>query len=267
MAGGERLSRWIRLGQSRWPGVEISEEQLSRHLERLGVSAEADHPHAEDLYLACACCERVPSALEAFHRELMPEVRAAARRIDASPDFADELTQAATLRLLFGSSDGEPRLATYAGTGPLRAWIRIAAMRMAMNAIRDGRRYLLVEDEAFLDLPDGSALSPGDRKTRSRYAEVCAEALRAALASLSPRERTLLRMHHLHGLTIDDLAPKYNVHRASIARWIARARDRLLAHTRAEVRAKLELTESDADSILRALYSRIDLTLSRLLAE
>ena len=157
---------------------------------------------------------------------------------------------------------GAPRIAEYAGQGPLQAWVRVAAVRIAMNLLRDRGRTLLVDDEAFFDVVgDGSA------ESRLRYSEACSEALREAFGTLSARERNLLRMHHLHGLTVDDLAPTLRVHRATVARWIANARDQLLVQTRAGLQKRLAVGDATVDSILRELAGKIDVSVSRLLAE
>lgn len=268
MVAGARsaLDRWSSIGRARWPEVALEPSALARHLEALAIDPSLDHPQAADLYLACALAEGAPAALAAFEEELMPVVRAAARRIDASADFADEVAQVARERLLVVRPDARPRVAEYAGRGTLAAWVRVAAMRIAMNLLRERRRNVLVDDETFFEaithLPGG-----GRKAQAARYAGACSEALRAAFGALTPRERNLLRMHHLHGLTVDELAPTYKVHRATVARWIARARERLLDVTREGLRQRLALDDSDADSILRQLTSRIDVTVSRLLAE
>jgi RNA polymerase sigma-70 factor, ECF subfamily len=139
-------------------------------------------------------------------------------------------------------------------------------MRIAMNFLRQRRRNVLVDDEAFFDAAmDGGEV---DRAaTRARYGEACADSLRAAFAGLTARERNLLRMHHLHGLTVDELAPSFGVHRATVARWLATARERLLAETRAGLRARLGVGDATVDSILRELRGRVDVTVTRLLID
>jgi RNA polymerase sigma-70 factor (ECF subfamily) len=260
------LQRWLEVGRAWWPGVTLDEATLGNHLERLGIAVDANHPHAADLYLAAACATGGTDAIAAFDRELVPIVRSAARRIDGSGDFADEIVQLARERLLVAAAPAESRIADYAGQGALRAWVRIAALRIAMNRLRDRRRDVLVDDEAFFDVvAEGS--DDERRQTRERYGAACSEALRVAFTAITVRERNLLRMHHLHGLTVDELAPTLRVHRATVARWIASAREHLLAEMRAGLRARLAIGEGTVDSILRELAGRIDISVTRLLAE
>jgi RNA polymerase sigma-70 factor (ECF subfamily) len=265
-AADEALAPWSSAGRVRWPDVTIEPATLRTHLERLNIPIAAPHPHAADLYLACGCAVGHAEAIAAFDRELAPIVRAAARGIDGSPDFADEVAQLTRERVLVAASEAPPRIADYAGQGPLRAWVRIAAMRIALNLLRDRKRSFLVDDQAFFDvITEGDATER--RRAGARYQEACGEALRAAFAALTARERNLLRMHHLHGLTVDELAPTLRVHRATVARWIARAREQLLAETRVGLQARLAIGEATVDSILRELAGSIDVSVSRLLSE
>ena len=262
----EALALWLEAARARWPEVTVDVTDLARHLAALGIDLLPVPTHAADLVLACACARGDRSAVAVFAREMAPVMRSAARRIDDSADFADEVAQTARERLLVAREELPPRIAEYEGQGALAAWVRVAAMRIAMNFLRERRRNVLVDDEAFFD----AAIEGGDDEraaTRARYGEACAESLRAAFAALTARERNLLRMHHLHGLTVDELAPSFGVHRATVARWLAAARERLLAETRAGLRARLGVGDATVDSILRELRGRVDVTVTRLLID
>ena len=262
----EALALWLAAARERWPEVAVDAAALARHLAGLGVAAAPLPAHAADLVLACACARGDGAAVVVFDREMAPVMRAAARRIDDSADFADEVAQVARERLLVARDGLPPRIAEYEGQGALAAWVRVAAMRIAMNLLRERRRNVLVDDEAFFDL----AIEVGEQDraaARARYGEACADSLRAAFAGLTPRERNLLRMHHLHGLTVDELAPSFGVHRATVARWLAAARERLLDRTRAGLRERLGVGDATVDSILRELRGRVDVTVTRLLID
>jgi RNA polymerase sigma-70 factor (ECF subfamily) len=259
----DAVAHWLTIGRTAYPEVVVEPEQLAQHLARLDVAIDAEHPHAADLYLACACAASEPHALAAFERELTPVVAAAAQRIDRTVDFVDEIVQVARERLLLGAP---PRIAEYSGQGSLRSWVRIAAMRIAMNLRRDRKRDMLVDDEAFFDVADDGN-DEQRNLARARYGEMCSHALRTAFGKLTARERNLLRMHHLHGLTVDELAPTFRVHRATVARWIQNARERLLHETREGLRERLAIGEATVDSILRQLEGNIEISVSRLLAE
>jgi RNA polymerase sigma-70 factor (ECF subfamily) len=260
------IERWLHEGVGRWPDLTLEADAVIAHLARLGVDPASEHPHTADLYLACGCARGQPAAIAIFERELMPVVRVAARKIDPAAEFIDEVAQAARERLLVASHGEAPRIAEYSGRGTLAAWVRIAAMRIAMNLLRPRRKHVLIDDDAFFEeLPRASEADR--RRVGARYADVCSEALREGFAKLTARERNLLRMHHLHGLTVDEMAPTFRVHRATVARWLSHARERLLETTREGVKARLQIGNDEADSILRVLLSRLDVSVSRLLAE
>jgi RNA polymerase sigma-70 factor, ECF subfamily len=64
------------------------------------------------------------------------------------------------------------------------------------------------------------------------YKRELTEAFEEALASMPHRDRSVLRHHYVEGLSIDRLGELYQVHRATAARWIARATDALSGRTR-----------------------------------
>jgi RNA polymerase sigma-70 factor (ECF subfamily) len=260
------IERWLITGRAAWPEGTVVPAQLAAHLERLEIPLAPDHAHAADLYLACACATGSAGAVAAFDRELTPVMRAAVRKIDPANHFVDEVVQVARERLLVSAPGTDSRIADYAGQGPLRAWVRIAAMRIAMNLLRDRRRNVLVDDDRFFELATDDS-DAERRRSAVRYGEAAADAMRAAFASLSARERNLLRMHHLHGLTVDELAPTFRVHRATVARWLASAREHLLAETRAGLRARLAIGEATVDSILRELAGHVDVSVVRMLSD
>ena len=102
---------------------------------------------------------------------------------------------------------------------------------------------------------------------RRRYASAFREAVNAALRSLSPEQRTLLRFHTHERLGIDQLAPMLGIHRATAARRLEKARGDALAHTRRILRERHGLSESEARSLCTALASEVDVSIARALAE
>jgi RNA polymerase sigma-70 factor (ECF subfamily) len=89
------------------------------------------------------------------------------------------------------------------------------------------------------------------------------EAFTAALARLAPRDRILLRYAFADGQSVDQIGTIFQVHRATAARWVAKARDQLVDETRAELMRALQIGEGDAASIVRAALSRMGTTLMR----
>lgn len=258
------LARWCEAGHRRWPRIAVTPAQLAAHLARHGLDATRPHAHADDIYLASACTVGDAPALAAFDAELVPVMRGAVRRLQNTDDFIDEVVQVIRERVLVAVPGGLPRIADYSGQGALRAWVRVVAMRIALNMLRDRRRDVLVGDDHLFET---IAAEHGHGGSAERYREAATDALRAAFAALSPRDRNLLRMHHLHGLTVDELAPTLGVHRATVARWIAAAREALLAETRTGLVTRLDIGASTIDSILEGIASEVDVSVVRLLAD
>lgn len=75
----------------------------------------------------------------------------------------------------------------------------------------------------------------------------------------------MLRLHHIHGLTMDRLATMYGEPRSSIARRVMQARERLLKLTRGELAARWQLEGSELESLLGLVRSRLELSLHRLM--
>jgi RNA polymerase sigma-70 factor (ECF subfamily) len=68
-------------------------------------------------------------------------------------------------------------------------------------------------------------------------------------------------------LTLDQIAATYQVHRATVARTLASAREQLLSGTRAGVIAILGIAPDELASAIKELDSRIELSLSRVLRD
>jgi RNA polymerase sigma-70 factor (ECF subfamily) len=148
----------------------------------------------------------------------------------------------------------------YSGTGDLRGWLRVSALRAAIRAQRK-QALAVSEDAALAD----AALDVNLQYQRRLYETEFRAAFGEALANLTPRQRNLLKHSILHGANSDDLGALYQVHRATAARWLADARDELAADTQRRMIAKLAIDRADYDSILRLIHSQLDLSVDRLL--
>jgi len=261
------LRELLEKGRGAWPAVTLTAEtfvrHVARHLPGEGVSEVLRQLHGADLYLACACAAGERQALFAFEQQILQKVPARLGQISAST--VDEVLQVMRQRLLLGRGDTPPRIADYSGRGPLLAWVRIIGVRIVGElASQNGRQELFDEPPETL----ARMLAPDDPekdllKEDSRQALVTA--LRTALAVMPERERALLRLHHIHGLTMDRLATMYGEPRSSIARRVMQARERLLKLTRGELASRLKLEGSELESLLGLVRSRLDLSLYQLM--
>lgn len=247
------------MAREAWPTIDLAPDVYLRHVaERSDEVPDGDA--GADLYLACACARGDAAALEAFSSRYLGSLAPGLRRIDPSPGFAEEVLQALRERLLVARGDAPARIAEFRGRGTLAAWVRIAATRMALR-MRTRERPVLGEvgDDAMApDLPADVAY------LKSRYRPEFEAALRAALAALSDRSRTLLRLHHIEGLSIDKIGAHYGVHRATAARWVAAARGELIEATRRRASERLGFSGTEMVSLMRVVASQLDVSLRQL---
>jgi RNA polymerase sigma-70 factor (ECF subfamily) len=243
-------------GKAAWPQITLELEAFAAHCAAL------EHGSHVDLYLACACARRDPAALDAFERHVIAEVPAYVSRLDAGATFADEVRQRVRERLLVASPGEPPRIADYAGRGPLGAWVRIAATRIALDLLRERGDALAADEDLAPTLHD-----PALELVRERYADAYQAAIKLALSSLSSRERNVLRMHLVARFSIDAIGTTYRVHRATAARWIERAQDKVASETYRLLGEQLALSHSELDSIARVLVSQLHVSIGPLLSD
>jgi len=267
----EGLRHALERARLRWPAFEVGDALFSN---RLGASwpkqLEADEyvasVEAEDFYLALGCLERNAKAEAELNRRMTTGPALAVERMFKSASFADEVRQRTLERLLMpGAAGRAAKLAEYAGLGPLDGWLHAVALRVALNLKEGNGREVPVDEEALLALPAGAL--PELDYARARFRQDFCLALSEAVASLSGRERTLLRMSLLDGLSIDKLGIMFGVHRATVARWISAAKETLRSETESRLSARLSLEGADLVSLMRLADSQLELSLGTLLNE
>jgi RNA polymerase sigma-70 factor (ECF subfamily) len=252
------LEQMFVAGQRRWPRLELSFEAFAAHCSQK-LEAGLQRPvEAADLYLCCACAAAQPEALALFEREGQGVAKAAIRRIDSDEDFVRDTLQELWSRLLVGSG---ARVRSYSGQGPLHAWLRVAATRLALDRRRVRKRGTRRE-VALSDTLEAVPFSPEASLLKARFGDAFREALRAAVAGLSKQARNVLRMHVVGHCSIDEIGRAYNVHRATAARWIDRSRSTIYARVHEQLGAQHPLTDSEFRSLAGLMGPELQLSLS-----
>jgi RNA polymerase sigma-70 factor (ECF subfamily) len=258
---------WREAVAQRPPGW-LTRERFADHLRALAAGDQAAAPlQAADLYLARACADGHPEALAAFEREVMPGVRAALLGRGTSAAELEEAMQAVRERLLVARGGEPPRIADYAGRGPLRRWVRAAAIHVHLNQLRGRRREVLATDERLLDVVADNGAAADVEYMKQLYRDELVAAFGEAMAALPDRQRLLLRYRFVDALSVERVAAILRVHRATAHRWLQSAQGELAAATVAALRRRVEVSESQLDEIRRLVQSRIELTLSRVLGK
>jgi len=260
------------VGRARWAALPaLPPEDFVAHL-AVQVPPDAE-PAAyvqslvvEDLYLACACARGLPGACEAFDAHWLCRVPDYVRHIDRSPGFGDELRQALRERLLVRRPDGPPRIADYSGRGALASWVRVAAVRVALNHRARPDEARRRDDTGLVDQLAGDA-SPELHLLRARYADAMTDALKRAVAALAPDQRVILRMYFAAGHTTEQIATILRVNRSTAARRLVGARRAVFDETHRILRAGLPIDTREFASLAGALHDQLNVSLGGLLAD
>jgi len=218
--------------------------------------------HAGDLYLACACLHGVPDALAALEREHFARIREFAASVDSSPEFVKELSQRLRAKLLVADGTEPPRIASYSGRGSLGGWIRVAAVRLARDIARSERAHARRDENSDLD---PHQIDPELGYLKRAYGRAVSDAVQSALAALASDARTLLKMHYVDGLTIEQVGVAFGKSRATSARMLAAARLALVADIRVRLIATVGVRPEEADSLLAFVRSRLDVSIGEAL--
>jgi RNA polymerase sigma-70 factor, ECF subfamily len=248
-------------GQSSWPGIALDYDHFRQRGERLDIDRPPVGERAAELYLACACSRGDSVAIAILERDYLQPARAAIARVRSTQDFMEETLQDLRAKLFVGPAR---RIERFAGSGPLSLWLRAVALRLAISSGRKVGLRLSEDtdlDDIVVELElDHEVLGQAHRESLQR-------AVSSAVTGLSAHDRNILRMHALQGLSIDQIAIPYAVHRATVARWIVRIRNALITTARTAVLAENPgLTISQFESVVRAVRrSQIHLSFSRLL--
>jgi len=262
------LSAGLAAAREAWPGVAIGDPCFIAHVAS-AMPAEAaalSRLHLVDLYLAAACAVGDEAAIRALTEGYRAALAPPLRRLGLAPDEVDDVLLELWASLLIQRPGGRPRIADYRGRGELRAWLITVALRTAYRVVEPRGRQAALDEGHLAGLPDDGA-DPELDYVKRRYGDELRQAVHAALAALPRRDRTLLRRHHLDGLTVDDLAALHQVHRATAARWLVNARDATLRHVQRALRERLGVSEPELASLWRVLRSQLDVSLERALAD
>jgi RNA polymerase sigma-70 factor (ECF subfamily) len=243
--------------------IERFAGELARRLGPQASMTALDQLH-RDIYLAIAANDGDAAAVAECDRIGQNEVDFAAARLGASVAQAQEV-RSDLRRLMFTQDEGrDAAIARFSGRGDLRGYLRVIAARALARQIQRDRREVTLDDAVLDAFAPG--IEPEVALLREQYRPVVDAALRAAIGGLSDRQRAVLRYHLLDGWTIDQLGQQYGVHRSTASRWLTDARDALGDRVRAELAEQLQISESQVDSIVALVTSRIELSLDRLLA-
>jgi RNA polymerase sigma-70 factor (ECF subfamily) len=170
----------------------------------VGPSASDETPIADDRELVERVKQGDASAYDTLVRRHLARATSIARRLLGNVDDAEDLVQVAFMRAL-------DRLATFDATRAFAPWFYRLLINAGINARK--ARALRAGEPEYGDLPSRGA-SPYElterREIRERFA--------AALAALPPRQRLVVSMFEVDGLSTGEIAEALGITRETV-RW------------------------------------------------
>ena len=223
--------------------------------------------HFKDLYLAFACLEGSSTALQALRTQHMDLFRSVVHRFAKPPLTREELEQELWIHLFVTTETKAAKIGLYAGQGPLESWLRVTSVRACIDYTRMHphlKKEKPLDKERLLALPD-QVFDQEVAFLKHEYRAHFREAFASGIASLSSRERLLLRYHVVEGLSIDQIGALFQFHRSTAARHLQRARQQLLENTKKHLIQKLDISQKEFGSIMRLIQSKWEVSVQRLL--
>lgn len=270
------LARLAVLAAEACPGVRVSRDAFGTWLEAREAgralldaassdeTEEALRARAAELLLACAIGAGDAAAVRLFDERYVAPLGTTLGRMRLGDAELDEVKQLVRAKLLVREPNGVARVEEYAGQGRMAGLVQVVATREALTLLRRGRRE---EERASEDVEMDLAgpMDPGLDALKAKYRSAFRAAFAEAVGTLTPKERNLLRMHLLGGVTLEQLATVHGVHRASIVRWLKDARDAVLERTRAALGKTMGVRADELSSLHALAESRLDASIERLL--
>lgn len=217
----------------------------------------------EAIVLTAACLAGDPRSQRVFARRYVDPARVALRTMKIEPSTADDILQGVWVKLFVVDDRAKAPITSYLGKGDLRTFVRVVATRLALSHLRKVGPVSDTDPPAL-----GSDSSTPERVlVANRTRAQIKEAIEAGTSRLTPDQRLVLRLYHVNHLTIDAIGTALGVHRATAARWVARARAELVVSARTHLKNCLGVPADDVDAMFYDLESQVDVSLSRILAD
>lgn len=266
------LQNSFQVGSSAWPALRLDARRFVQHLARC-FSSDSDplvwlkKVHLADLFLTCACLQRLPGAELSFEKRHIQPVSNMVNSWRLSKADLDELMQRLRVKLLTGQDRVDeakplrpPQLASYRAEAPLSAWMKKVARREAQVLDKERRRAYPAQLDQHPSSNESKLLgSLDEHKFRSAFKR----AFETAVAPLDPDLRLLLRLLYLEGLSFEQVARRTGRATATVWRHAVRARRRIHRHMVRE----LGLDSESAAELARYLESKLSLSLDRILGD
>lgn len=226
-------------GFERYGDLDFDLESHTAHLRMIYArQAAGGHPardfdtflaslHVIDVYLTFGCARQNARAWQLFAGEFHPYIGRLAATATESDAEASEISDAVIVDLCLPDRSGHSRIGSFDGRSSLATWLRVLVGHRALNQ-RKRSRHTPQGVDRLPETADDAALRRLDAELRDhRYGDALHDALRDACATLTERERLVLRLRFGEACKVQDIAARLHVHPSNITRQIERVCDRL----------------------------------------
>ena len=249
---GGRLAALYERGRAAHAGLAVTEAAFGRYLARAVAAAAARGPcppleqlAIEDFYLACACTAGAAGAAVAFEARFGKIIRRAVARVLASRDEREEAEQRVRQHLLVADAGAPPAIGKYLGHGALESWVSVVAVRVAISVGRAESSERRLRQKA---ITEATGIDPERLVIREEMRRELETAVKDALAALADRERLILRLFLVSGMTIGAIGRSLDVSRQAVSRSLAKAREGLLDDVSRSLKQRLKVSQEDRAS-------------------
>jgi RNA polymerase sigma-70 factor len=116
-------------------------------------------------------------------------------------------------------------------------------------------------------IAEASGVDPEALFSKGELRDAFESAVTEALAALKPRERLVMKLFLVSGMTLDAIGKSLGITRQAVSKTLARARETIVERVEASVQRTLKMTKEDLTSILRYVASQLDVSISRALGK
>lgn len=102
---------------------------------------------------------------------------------------------------------------------------------------------------------------------KEKYRAPFRQALEEALSALPDRERLIMRLNLVTGMSVEGIGKMYGVSQSTASRWLARARECVIETAQRRLRARLGVSPDEMQPLAALVVSQLDLSVSRVLGQ
>jgi RNA polymerase sigma-70 factor (ECF subfamily) len=247
------------------------------------ISSFVDEIRADDLCLVLACERGDEKAWEDLVAGYDSTVKAAARKIAANSEDADDLASSIWAELYGLREDAtgkrKSKLGYYSGRGSLGGWLRAVVSQLAIDQFRKQSKFVQIEEnrefENLAEEASGSsnndgfvshAENPEHLFSEKQAASDVASALKTAVESLDAEDRLIVKMYYFDDLKLKDIAAAFGYHEATASRRLSRLHINIRKSVERNLREHHGWSDSEIKRTLAETAERLGLSVEKLFA-